>query len=396
MQTEAVRRKDPPPSIDVFGTVSSVSPVSPSTRSPRSTIDSPSLTAKTDGRRSVTPMMRSTESGGSATTSATVSAPAPAEKPLPPIRDDEVSALQAPRGLGIGSLHVRQPAYTIPESPSSETPRDDEGPSLEPTFSQDVAGALASIGQESPARELGLPPDSLRLRVVKKRSPLDDEQRRFPIEFGRSASDRQYEKRSPVPSQRTTSLPNHGAIMPPSPQSRRSSTPVTGTDIGLVPPPQVSSHSRSLPSSPQMTNGATAAGKLSQPMSEPINQKPTLPTSHPSTSPIDSDMDFTPPIDNEGTVRAKSPSYTSSVRLVTTPHQTPPLAVDEESQARSPETVHESSQTATATEHEPVPDIDEPEGEDDEEKGRKLACEFLEENFEHVPGDKVAMFLGGP
>ncbi|GFZ49007.1 hypothetical protein JCM24511_06756 [Saitozyma sp. JCM 24511] len=398
MQTEAVRRKDPPPSIDVFGTVSSVSPVSPSTR-PRSTIDSPALTSKTDGRRSVTPTMRSTESGGSATTSATVAAPAPADKPLPPIRDDEVSP-PAPRGLGIASLHVRQPAYTIPESPSSETPGVDEGPSLEPTFSQDVAGALASIGQESPARELGLPPDSLKLRV-KKRSPLDDE-RRFPVELGRSASDRQYEKRSPVPSQRTTSLPNHGAIMPPSPQPRRSSTPLTATDMGLVPPPQVSSHSRSLPSSPEMTNGATAtatataAGKLSKPMSEPINQKPTLPTSHPSTSPIDSDMDFTPPIDNEGTVRGKSPSYTSSVRLVTTPHQTPPLAVDEGSQGRSPETLHESSQPSTIMEHEQVPEVDEPEGEDDEEKGRKLACEFLEENFEHVPSDKVAMFLGGP
>jgi hypothetical protein len=34
--------------------------------------------------------------------------------------------------------------------------------------------------------------------------------------------------------------------------------------------------------------------------------------------------------------------------------------------------------------------------EDDEEKGRRLACEFLEDDFKSMAYDKIAMFLGGP
>lgn len=34
--------------------------------------------------------------------------------------------------------------------------------------------------------------------------------------------------------------------------------------------------------------------------------------------------------------------------------------------------------------------------EDEEEKGRRIACELLEDNFKSIPYDKVAMFLGGP
>jgi hypothetical protein len=35
-------------------------------------------------------------------------------------------------------------------------------------------------------------------------------------------------------------------------------------------------------------------------------------------------------------------------------------------------------------------------GETDEEKGRKLACEFLDDDFTSVPHDRVAEFLGRP
>ena len=33
--------------------------------------------------------------------------------------------------------------------------------------------------------------------------------------------------------------------------------------------------------------------------------------------------------------------------------------------------------------------------EDDEEKGRRLACEVLENDFSNISADRVAMFLGG-
>ena len=37
-----------------------------------------------------------------------------------------------------------------------------------------------------------------------------------------------------------------------------------------------------------------------------------------------------------------------------------------------------------------------PTAEDDEEKGRRLACEFLDDDYSSVQVDRVAEFLGGP
>jgi hypothetical protein len=34
-------------------------------------------------------------------------------------------------------------------------------------------------------------------------------------------------------------------------------------------------------------------------------------------------------------------------------------------------------------------------GEDDEEKGRRLACELLDDDFSTIAYDKAAIFLGG-
>jgi hypothetical protein len=65
--------------------------------------------------------------------------------------------------------------------------------------------------------------------------------------------------------------------------------------------------------------------------------------------------DFGPDTSNEATIRAK-PDY-SSIRLI---HDTP---LDTES---------------------------------DEEKGRRLACEFLENDERSVASDKVAEYIGGP
>lgn len=75
-----------------------------------------------------------------------------------------------------------------------------------------------------------------------------------------------------------------------------------------------------------------------------------------------------------------------SVRLVQTPRL--PTA-DPDRLAVTSEDIAKSYYATTSVD----------EGSSDEsaqEKGRRLACEFLEGNFEHVPEDKVAEFLGGP
>ena len=67
----------------------------------------------------------------------------------------------------------------------------------------------------------------------------------------------------------------------------------------------------------------------------------------------------------------------------TTPwgRQTPPIRSD--SQVVTPESVSPKRIVRNGTD-------------EDEEKGRKLACEFLDEDFTNVSSEKVAMFLGAP
>lgn len=197
------------------------------------------------------------------------------------------------------SYHTRQPAYSIAES-DEEKPRERER-----SFSEDVAGMLASIGHDSPARELGLAPDSVR------RTPRD-----LQVELGRSDSNRSADRLKPraTPSSamRTTSLPS----------------------------PQISPQPEAGPSKPRVTSSPN-------PLPDDVFGQATL------GEPL-----FGPPL---------SPKP-SSVRLVTSPRlvQSPDIA----------DTV-----------------LDVP-PEDDEERGRRLACEYLENDYESQ--DKVAIFLGGP
>lgn len=151
--------------------------------------------------------------------------------------------------------HTRQPASSSPETAK--------------TFTDSLAGMFDGIGQSEPAKELGLPPDSLRIRRG------SGDQRNA---LGRAAL-------APSPSHRTSSLP---------------------------------------------------ATRLEPPVQIRTSSSPTIP---------------------QATEKEDAPS----IRLV---------SPRPESIAAMPE--------------------------NDEEKGRRLACEFLEGDTSHVAADKVAICLGGP
>lgn len=227
------------------------------------------------------------------------------------------------------SSHTRQPAHTEEEEESRPRER-------EKSFTEDVAGMLADIGQTSPARELGLAPDSIR--------PRDRSPRLLQAELGRSGSfDRGLKSRSPVPAQRTSSLPSpNNAEAGPS-QPRVSSSPNPSTD----------------------------------------------------TSSVGRQLDFGSP--EQDTVRMRVvPQLESplapSVRLVNSPkpssREMEPLELTTEYLA--------SPRPSGLGDPADIPSLLEPDEEDDEERGRRLACEFLENDFTHVSEDRVAMFLGGP
>lgn len=206
---------------------------------------------------------------------------------------DEQALSPAPRK----SQHIRQPASADDTHPSP-------GQLAVAIFSDDMAGMLSGIGESQPAKELGLPPESLRLRDRKSPS-FDIPREKFPPDLGRSAS-----SAVSVPS-RTSSL------------------------LKLEPP--VRSLSRSSSSSSR--------------------RRPET-----DFGPTDTSQD--------ATLKARvapSPYSSGSMRLVP-----------------SRQSVH-------------APSLGEPiETEDEEEKGRRLACEFLENDESTLPYDKVAEYLGGP
>lgn len=117
------------------------------------------------------------------------------DKPLPAVRhnvDDHDSTLVATiTKRGSSPLHVREPASVSEnETPSRATSSSSHklAPSPSPataavtSFSDDMAGMLANIGQSQPAMELGLPSESLRLR---------DGKNGFPAALGRPLSDQE-------------------------------------------------------------------------------------------------------------------------------------------------------------------------------------------------------------
>lgn len=157
------------------------------------------------------------------------------DKPLPAVRDnvdDHDSTLVGTiTKRGSSPLHVREPASVSEnETPSRAASCSSRklAPSPSPataavtSFSDDMAGMLANIGQSQPAMELGLPQESLRLRDVKNG---------FPAALGRPLSDQEL---SVTPTSSTflsaTSSPQRSASVPAASASdQASSMPLKGS-----------------------------------------------------------------------------------------------------------------------------------------------------------------------
>ena len=230
-------------------------------------------------------------------------------------------------------------------------------------FSEDVSGIFAGIGEVSPARELGLAPQSVSLSAATGKGKGYQYQGQYATlspryqqaELGVEA-DRDRDKQSPgqalafgqekVPGPRTTSLPTNLQVEINGSGPRRGSGQVAEGDLD---------------SGTAMHHGARA-----QEASESDTVRPAVPTLGSPLAP--------------------------SVRLVTTPRlpSSDPdrLAVtsDDIAQSHFSPTPHGEADAANGLDGE----------ESAEEKGRRLACEFLEGDFKNVAEDKVAEFLGGP
>ena len=315
----------------------------------------------------------------------TVDDPAPVslEKPLPVISSADGSPAKptsedlpfkqlSPTATQKRSMHSRQPASDAFDRESEPAMPMTTPQKALASFSEDVNGMFSGIGETHLANELGLPPDSLRIknRPGAARSSTADGGRRAPVELAPRLKD---DRSIPVAS-RTTSLPGK----PSSAQSYLAPITLTRT-----------------PSSPNLSPRPITPPSRSSSRSSLRRKKEN---GHVS--------DFGPAgTANEGTVKARTreisgttitgPSYaSSSVRLVSSPR--PPSVHSVRSPANPSHEWLASPGSAAQTE-ETLERIVTPGGdEDDEEKGRRLACEFLEDDFKSMAYDKVAMFLGGP
>lgn len=179
-------------------------------------------------------------------------------------------------------------------------------------FSDDVNGMFAGIGDVSPARELGLAPQSVSLSAAtgKQYASPRYQQAELGVEADRAEK---------VPGPRTTSLP-------------------TNLQVEI--------------------NASEAERKREREASEHDTVRPTE-------------------------VPVLGSPLAPSVRLV----QTPRLNSDPDRLAVTSDDIAKSYY---------APGENEAGDESSEERGRRMACDFLEGNFKQVPEDKVAEFLGGP
>lgn len=257
---------------------------------------------------------------------------------------------------------------------------------------------------------------------------MSSESRRFPLDLGKSSisdpprpgiSDppRMGNKAtllSPVPARRTSSLPSGSPgpeVIPPVPQRTPSPSPGAAHDTSLLPPRTVSrtSSTSSRRRTRILENSETYAALSAAPLGSPLivsNGKCG---------------DFNSPHDQaDATIRGKpregaiSPH---SVRLVSSPHPETVLSTSLVPLEHTNDSEPRSTFSATSPWGAQSPQrdsansdrLDDPleyvytpvtpnlnNCEDDNEKGRRLACEFLEDDFRHVHMEKVAMFLGGP
>ncbi|WVQ97714.1 hypothetical protein IAU59_004828 [Kwoniella sp. CBS 9459] len=324
-----------------------------------------------------------------------------------------------PSGSQIGpqraSGHTRQPASAAydespPRSEKSLRPVPSPATQTVHNFTADVTGMLAGIGQTEPAMELGLPPDSMmkkdpRDRTVSMETAREVRKKVPQPDLGRSASVQDSSKHqqllSPVPAQRTSSLPyglTASSKVPgprPSTPKRTSSSP--NPSLGeptLMPTAQAVSRSSS-----------RSSGKRSDDRPSSLSRSPSVLSRKKS-------------LVLEGKKKSMddiSPLLPTSVRLVSSPrleNAVSPLNMSSEELARSSAFIGTSpwGKQTPRTMSAPAGRMDDqlevvsspPETpktlheEDEEEKGRRLACEFLENDSTHIPADKVAEFLGGP
>ncbi|WVQ83934.1 hypothetical protein IAT38_006078 [Cryptococcus sp. DSM 104549] len=392
-----------PSSSDVFGTVD---------ESPR-TLRTPSSSAQEKRARSPSASVTPTEAGNRRTSDGSVLS---VDKPLPALRDGsrESSPSRANGSKrGSGTLHIRQPASVAEadETPSRENsiPRPAPSPATAAvsSFSDDMAGMLANIGQSEPARELGLPPESLRDRSRGRAEPIETGKEglrgRFTTGLAKSTSDHGTGLLlSPPPNPRTSSLPTiHSSLSPkpdtsagPSVPKRNASTPSPVlTSESLMPTVGHASRSSSLSSHQRSTEGKEAP----LPLRPADDIPPLLPQSVKLVSSSRSLVGSNHTGDSGGDPAKSfintSPWGKQSPRQPS-PHEQREGEVEVMvSPPQTPATNHESGNgNGDANEEGSAADVTE----DEEERGRRLACEILENDTTNVQGDKVAEFLGGP
>nr|XP_018265878.1 uncharacterized protein I303_02254 [Kwoniella dejecticola CBS 10117]OBR88036.1 hypothetical protein I303_02254 [Kwoniella dejecticola CBS 10117] len=387
-----------------------------------------------DGRTSVTPTGDRRVSGNSNLSF---------DKPLPALVEPENHTPQrTPSSTLRISGHTRQPASTAEEDspPSLEPPLK---PSASPatravhTFKSDMAGMLEDIGQTDPAKELGLPPDSIRRgrdRTTSNETARNEPLRsRFPAELGKSPSLREHDRNhkthlSPVPAQRTSSLPSNSPQLDRMIPKRTTSSPSPNPSLngdssaGLMPNQPVISRSSSRSSGKK----SVQLGSPSQSAGPSPNRSPSLSK---GTNKYFDELNNANPATNSGSKRS-SPLMPSSVRLVSSPQdsqqenspfnlasalqesgsrkkkssfrnaspwgkQTPRM-MSAPNTYSNPSLINTNRDDQLEVVNTPPETPKTAHEEDEEEKGRRLACEFLEDDFTNVPGEKVAEFLGGP
>ena len=369
-----------------------------------------------EGRQSKTPTGRRVTDQ---TTGDSAEKPSPAVQGLPETLSTSSSMTQ-------GTMHRRQPAAHSNDDEEDPPPdlsllhRPSPRRPVTTSFSDDVAGIFDSIGHSDPAKELGLPPDSLRLHE-KTNIVSDTKSAKFPADLGRSMSTdspRKGKERlaAPIPvSQRTSSLPRNGSssthsVVSPKLARRTTSSPIPSPrpfnpeEASLVPPPRSHSHA-----------SISSSGK----QSKDIGLHPTVAIPNLGLPIQVGNSDFGPDMNGstDTTIKARqtdySPAPPASVRLVTSPRlndggikgldmTSDSLAKSTfvESSARDKQSSTPRISHAQGKEVEevktPIMPSQDPEDDAEEEKGRRLACEFLDDDFSSVQPDKVAEFLGGP
>ena len=264
-------------------------------------------------------------------------------------------------------MHSRQPAsdaFDNDEKPPMTTPQ-----KALASFSEDVNGMFSGIGETHLANELGLPPDSLRVknRTKSSQSAISDSSRRFPSDLGKSTS----RVSAPVPA-RTTSLPATPSLAPLA-VNRTPSSPHPGPVERSTTPISRSSSIKSVKKTHQL--------------------EPAL-------------ADFGPPAavsDNTYKPRRREVSGSTitgstyggaSVRLVGSPR--PASIYTSPASTTNGGEWHNSLELGAPIEDTVEVVVTPGPGEDDEEKGRRLACELLDDDFSTVAYEKAAIFLGGP